>query len=217
MSKAPHFKIAIVHPRFPNEDGPNTVVIEAEVEKAFKTGYEVDGLIAVARDVADTALKHAAGKYLVHYESFGNDSDYAERIDQVVAEMTLQSMFLDGESKRYSVGGIYSDGGGDWMDWVYAIHDAEAVFQAKWTMAENQRGEAAPQGDEIENFFNTMEDINITYYQEEPVTKEEYKEAFRKLVEEAIAAGLSGPAIDDAIAKLQSDGIELEASTTMTL
>jgi hypothetical protein len=62
------------------------------------------------------------------------------------------------------------------------------------------------------HFFDVMDDIEITHYAKEPVTKQEYKDAFQRLVEEAIAAGHSGPALDDAIAKLQSDGVEIEVS-----
>jgi len=217
MSEIPHFKVAIHHLDFPDEAGPKTVEISVPAEKEFTGISGVDDLLLEAKDAAVTALKRAAGNYLVDYDSFGNDSQYLNRIDEVVAEMTVLSITLSGEPRRYSVTGIYSDEGGDWSDWVYAIHDAEAEFQAKWTMAENQGEGGGPSGEDIEDFIDTMDDIKITYFHEEPVTKDEYRDAFRKLVEEAIAAGHSGPALDDAIAKLQSDGVEIAVPSAPAL
>jgi len=206
----PVLTFLIEHPRFPDLKGPNTIEMQVDANKTYDA-YSVSDMIEDVRECAGFARRRAAGTYLVDYDSFGSESAYLNRVDEVVEEMKVTGVYIAGPSKRYAVSGIYSDGGGDWYDWVEATSDAEAVFQAKWSMAENQGSDPA---EDFEYFLDAMDGIEITSYAPEPVTKDEYKDAIRKLVEEAVAAGHGGPALDEAIEKLKADGIELEFAQT---
>jgi len=215
MAKAPIpvLTFLIEHPRFPDLKGRNTIEMKVDANQAYDA-YAVSDMIEDVRECAGFARKRAAGTYLVDYDSFGSESAYLNRVDEVAEEMKVIGVYIAGPSKRYAVSGIYSDGGGSWHDWVEATDDAEAIFQAKWSMAENQGSDPA---EDLDYFLNRMDDIEITSYGLEPVTKDEYKDAIRKLVEEAVAAGHSGPALDDAIEKLKADGIELEFAQAPSL
>jgi len=211
-SSPPVLTFVIEHPNFPDLKGRNTVEMQVNANRDYDA-YFVSEMIEDVRECAGDALKRAAGTYLVHYDSFGSDSAYLDRVDEVVAEMTFKGVYIAGASKRYAVSGIYSDGGGDWYDWVEATDDAEAVFQAKWAMAENQGRDPA---EDFDSFLNLMDDIQITSYAQEPVTKQEYQDALTALVREALEAGYTGSALDEAVAKLKSDGIEIEVVPGMS-
>ena len=189
----PVFEFQISHP-----DLDETVTTHVE-SKAYAG---VDAMIEAVREASIEARKNVASR-LVDYDSFGNDSAYLDRLDAVAEETLVVSVGLkDAPTVRYAVEGDYSDGGGDWSDWVEAANPTEAEFQAKWSMADNQGSDPKAFGD----FLDTMDDIDITSVQPEPTTKDEYREALQKLLAVAKAAGLGGLEVELATKRLVDDG-----------
>ncbi len=199
-------KFTLAHEDFPDLAGVRTVTATVAHDRALTA--DADDFIEVVREALDEARKNAAGAHLVDYGSFGNDSAYLDRIDAVAAEMRVVSVGMVGDKVRYAVSGDYSQEG-DWADSVEAVTEAEAHFQARWTMALNEGATLAP----FEDFLDRLYDIEITQCEPEPVSKDEYRDMLRALCAEAAEAGHAGEALDKALAALAKDGHEVEVSS----
>lgn len=139
-------------------------------------------LVLAYEDIVHQARKNVASRF-VDYESFGSDSAYAERLDEVGDEFVPEDIRIitDKPSLRYRVYGHYStDDGGTWCDWVFGSTPDEAEFQAKWIMAVNESSNPG----ETADFAATMEDIEIYDCDLEPITKDEAVDLLNQLVGE---------------------------------
>ncbi len=171
------FLIELRHAPSAPTEAPETTTVEIDATECFEDHYV---------EMVKKAQKNVASRH-VDYESFGNDSAYLERIDQVAAEFLPLSATVvsDAPVVRYAVNGEYTtDEQGRWSDWVFATSPAEAEFAAKWTMAMNE--DAKPW--EPENFEGIMQDITISDCDPEPVTLDEAK-AFMGTISRMVIPG----------------------------
>lgn len=199
-------KFTLKHDGFPDLAGPRTVETLVDHDRVMTD--DEDDFIEVVREALEDARKSVAGAHLVDYDSFGSDSAYLDRIDEVAREMEVVSVELTGKPVRYAVRGDYSQEG-DWADSMEGVTEAEARFQARWTMAENEGAVVNP----FDEFLDRLADIDITECEPEPVSKDEYRDMLRALCQEAAEAGHTGEALEKAMAALASDGHEVEVST----
>jgi hypothetical protein len=134
---------------------------------------ENDSLHDQWEHIVSTAQKNAASRY-VHFESFGNDSAYLERLEEVGCEFDVIAVLAESEQpdKRWAVFGHYSkDDGGTWSGHVEAPTYQIADFYARLAMAINEY-EGQTDVDPVD-FHITMDEIQIFDLYEEPVTKDE--------------------------------------------
>lgn len=136
-------------------------------------------------EIAAAAQKNAASRY-VNFESFGNDSKYLDRLEEVGAEFEMVDALVDSDQpdKRWAVFAHYSSSdGGTWNEHVMAPTYEIAAFYARKTMAYNECGGKI----DLMDFQITMDEIQIFDCYEEPVTKteaiEELKAAYKAIQE----------------------------------
>jgi hypothetical protein len=124
-------------------------------------------------EIVTAAQKNAASRY-VDFESFGNDSKYLDRLEEVGAEFEMVDALVESDqpNKRWAVYGHYSNNdGGTWNDHVEAPTYEIAAFYARKTMAYNEY--EGRTGVDQTDFQITMDEIQIFDCYEEPVTKDE--------------------------------------------
>ncbi|MBI1202635.1 MAG: hypothetical protein GC182_09010 [Rhodopseudomonas sp.] len=152
------FKCTTTH----KDHGELTTTVEINRDNDFVPVYD---------EIADAAALDLASRY-VDYESFGSDSDYSDRLDEVADEFTViwLDLITDQPRQRYAIYGRYSnDESGTWSDHVEATNCDEAEFIARQTMADNERADR----DDPDQFMLVMEEIEIEECYPEPVTKDE--------------------------------------------
>ena len=89
------------------------------------------------REIREDAARAVASRF-VDYESFGSDSAYLDRLDQVSDTMYLADVRVPGAVTRaYTMEGVYPGEGGIWSDDEVACCISEAEFRARWTMSIN--------------------------------------------------------------------------------
>lgn len=89
------------------------------------------------REIRADAAKAVASRF-VDYDSFGSDSAYLDRLDEVADTMYLADVRVPGVVTRaYTMEGIYPGDGGIWSDDEVACCVSEAEFRALWTMSIN--------------------------------------------------------------------------------
>jgi len=133
--------------------------------------FGADDIVSRYEDIVTQARKNVASRH-VDYESFGNDSAYADRLDVVGDEFSIEDIEVISEAPRlrYHIYGHYSsDDGGTWSDHVYARCDDEADFQGRFQMACNEGQKPGNAHD----FLLTMEESEIYDCYPEPITKDE--------------------------------------------
>lgn len=160
-------------------------------------------IVSEYENIVAKARKNAASRF-VHYESFGNDSAYLDRLDQVSDEFAVVeiSMVSDKPKVRYYVCGHYADDeGGVWADWVMASGDEEAHFIARFTMAKNT---GMTPGD-AHNFQIEMEDCEIFDCYPDPLTKEEAIEFVKQMARFTLPSDPDQPS--QGSSDLEGDGI----------
>lgn len=190
-------KFLLKHDRFPNEKDANT--IEVVVEGDGAEFASVEDLIEIVREEAEGARKHAVGTHIVDYNSFGSDSAYLDQIDRFAAETVVVGVSLVGETASYGVLGRY-DNGNDYADLTLGVTEAEAEFQARWTMALNQGADPT----DLDDLLDAMAEIEIVRCQAGPISDDELRIALQALIDEATAAGHSGEALDNAVEMLRA-------------
>lgn len=162
-------KVTLLHSRH------GEAVTELDVD------FGADDLVSKYEDIVAQARKNVASRH-VDYESFGNDSAYADRLDVVGDEFSIEDIEVisDAPRVRYHIYGHYSaDDGGTWSDHVYARCDDEADFQGRFEMATL---EGLSPGD-VDSFQSTMEDIEIYDCWKEPISKQEAVTFINKVAE----------------------------------
>jgi hypothetical protein len=84
-----------------------------------------------------TAAKAVASRF-VDYDSFGSDSAYLDRIDEIASTLYLSDVSVPNAVRRaYDIEGIYCGDGGIWGDVEYGSCLGEAKFAGLWTMSTN--------------------------------------------------------------------------------
>lgn len=164
---------------------------------------ETDDIVAKYEEIVTQARKNAASRF-VHYESFGNDSAYLDRLDQVSDEFQILdvTVITDKPKVRYLVNGHYSDEeGGPWGDWVQAASEEEAGFYARFTMATNVGFSPGNAHD----FQLEMEDCDIFDCYPDPLTKEEAIEFVKQMARFTLPSDPDQPS--QGPSDLEGDGI----------
>lgn len=136
-----------------------------------------------------------------------------ELADFAVDDLVVSWAGKDGVRMRYSVEGEYSSGvddGGTWCDWVEAIDDEDAEFGMRFAMAVNEASD--PRIGEIADFISTMEAMNRIAIAPEPVTKDEFRDGLKALVEALSGSGIRHPALAEAAGLLAKDGVSVPTS-----
>jgi hypothetical protein len=106
----------------------------------------------------------------VDYDSFGSDSAYLDRLDQIGENLYLADVSVPNAVVRsYDIEGIYPQDGGIWGDVEYGSCLGEAEFRGLWTMSANSgydlddaiRDEEHPH-ETAESLQSHMEDQELT-------------------------------------------------------
>ncbi|MPR06313.1 hypothetical protein [Microvirga tunisiensis] len=178
-----------------------TVEVESE---------ECNSMLDDALEAGQAACKSVAASQ-TDFDAFDNDSAYLETIDRRAGACIVENISKVGTPVRFSVYGLYSNDGGAWSDCVFGVDHEDAMFDAKWQMAENQGSSVERDG--LEDFLDTMEGIEITDCIPEPVTKDELADAAKDVV---LAFDAKQP-VTEAVGRLRDMlkqlGVELERPT----
>lgn len=203
------FEFTVEHPDLPkNEYGLHqveTTVSSDELEDVDFLPGDYDGFVEALREAALQVRKNVAGGHLVDYDSFGNDSAYLDRIDEVVEEITIVSAGLQGPAIRYLAEGKYPGREGNlWSEHVEGVCEAEAIYQARDIMASNMEWD--------EDFFKRIDKLDEIYVEVSPApaSKDEFRSALHKLAVAAIESGMTGEEIEGAVEVLRNDGVDIE-------
>jgi hypothetical protein len=123
-----------VHPVTRKELGEHEVVIDIDEYGARDLpDFFKDNL----GDIRTWAAKAVASRF-VDYDSFGSDSAYLDRLDQVGELLYLSDVSVpNAEVRPYDIEGIYPDDGGIWADMEHGSCLGEAQFRGLWTMSVN--------------------------------------------------------------------------------
>lgn len=194
-------KFLLKHDRFPDEKDANTIEVAVDAEGAETAS--IDDLLEIVREEAGSARKQAVGTHIVDYGSFSGDSAYLDQIDRFAGETIVVGVSLVGETASYGVLGRY-DNGNDYADLTRGVTQAEAEFQARWTMALNQGADPA----DLDDLLDAMAEIEIVRCQAGPISDDELRVALQALIDEATAAGHSGEALDNAVEMLRAPPVE---------
>lgn len=172
----------------PNDNEEHTTIVEIPGRVS-----SVDKMIENAPEILRMARKNVASRF-VHYEAFSNDSTYLDTLDKIADGLLVIHMGKDGDVQRFLVEGSYSNypEGGVWGDWVTAVDHEDALFQAKWQMADNEDEDP---NEDFDSFLATMDEINVFDCAPDPVTKDELSDRLRDLVIAAKEAGVEGEAM----------------------
>lgn len=203
------FEFTVEHDDLPkNKYGLRSVETTVESDATFSPD-DYDGFVEAMREAALQVRKNVAGGHLVDYDSFGNDSAYLDRVDQVAEEMTIVSGGLRGQTVRYMADGKYPGRDGNlWSDHVEGVCEAEALYQARDIMATNMGWD-----EDFLKRLDKLDDIHVEVLPE-PVSKDEFKDALRALAIVAIEADLHGEALDRAVEILRLSGVEIADPTS---
>ncbi len=88
-------------------------------------------------DFRTWAAKAVASRF-VDYDSFGSDSAYLDRLDEVGQTLYLSDVSIPNAAVRaYDIEGIYPGEGGIWGGVEYGACQGEAEFRGLWTMSVN--------------------------------------------------------------------------------
>lgn len=147
--------VVLSHDRFPADAAGQTRV--SIVVKSDGPVDTADAVFETAGDAVRHAKLSAAGDHLVDYDSFGSDSDYANRCDKVADEMEVVSVARLGEAKDFAVEGIRRDDS-DWSGVVCAVDEAEAGFQGVFRMALADGADTR----DFEAFLDAMAYVEVT-------------------------------------------------------
>lgn len=117
-------------------------------------------------DIRSQAAKAVASRS-VDYDSFGSDSAYLDRIDQVAETLYLSDVCIPNAVVRaYDMEGIYPGEGGMWGDVEHGACQGEAEFRALWTMSVNDGfetdAERATPDEAVTSLQGYMEDQELT-------------------------------------------------------
>lgn len=149
---------------------------------------------------ASRLRKEMVAMHIVDYDQFTSDSDYLDRIDRVVEGMKLVDVRIEGQTRRYAVDGVYTDGRQQWSDWEYASCQAEAEWRGSIRMAENEFGH----GRSFRKLMELAKDMAVTAYPE-PVSRDEYRELLSAVAEQARRDGYASEALSKAAMALDYD------------
>lgn len=194
-------KFLLKHDRFPDEKGADTIEIVVDGEGADVAS--IDDLIEIVREEVDTARKRAVGTHIVDYDSFSSDSAYLDQVDIFAGQTVVVGVSLAGEPASYGVLGRYDDGE-EYADLATGVTAADAEFQVRWKMAEEQGATPA----EFDDFLDAMIEIEIVRCEPGPISDDELRRALQALIDETVAAGHSGEALDKAVRLLSEPAPE---------
>lgn len=152
-----------VHPVTREEIAEHETVIETD-------DYGPKDLPDFFKDnLADFRLQasKAVASRSVDYDSFGSDSAYLDRIDQVAETLYLADVSIPNALTRaYDMEGIYPGDGGIWGDVEHGACQGEAEFRALWTMSVNDGFEVDPESktpdEAVASLQGFMEDQELT-------------------------------------------------------
>lgn len=194
-------KFLLKHDRFPDERDANTIEVAVDAEGAEIAS--IDDLLEIVRDEAGSALKRAVATHIVDYNSFAGDSAYLDQVDRFANQTTVVGVSLAGDLATFGVLGRYGDGS-DFADLVQGVTQADAEFQTRWKMAAEQGAATS----DLDAFLDAMSDIEIVHCQPGPISDDELRSALQALIDEALAAGHSGEALDQAVELLREPAPE---------
>lgn len=110
-------------------------------------------------DIRSQAAKAIASRS-VDYDSFGSDSAYLDRIDQVAETLYLSDVSIPNALTRaYDMEGIYPGDGGLWGDVEHGACQGEAEFRALWTMSVNDGFEIDPENETPDEAVTSLQDF----------------------------------------------------------
>ncbi|MNU39062.1 hypothetical protein D3C71_277490 [compost metagenome] len=110
-------------------------------------------------DIRSQAAKAVASRS-VDYDSFGSDSAYLDRIDQVAETLYLSDVSIPNALTRaYDMEGIYPGDGGLWGDVEHGACQGEAEFRALWTMSVNDGFEIDPESETPDEAVTSLQDF----------------------------------------------------------
>jgi hypothetical protein len=191
-------RFLVQHPRF-QASAANTVEVVVDGEGADDASAE--DLIEIVREAAGGACRRAVGTHLVDAVSLSSRAAL-DHVGRLAAEASIGGVFLVGEQDRYAVLGRRPDGS-EFVAEFSCVTQAEAEFRARWTMAA-EKGAASC----FDDFLDAMGRVEILRSHPGSISAEELRLALAKLVKEALAAGHSGPALNEGVALLGRTGFE---------
>jgi hypothetical protein len=149
----------------------------------------------VREEVIPGARKNVASRQ-VNYEAFGSDSDYANLLDKLGAQIEIvsvkEALPEGGKPMRIVFDAQYSDGSPYNQD-AWGANLEDATFQGAWDMAvlNNHTGEP----EEIEDLLDFMESIEVLINSPKPVNEEDMAE----LLADLVLASASGDGVDEVV------------------
>lgn len=130
-------------------------------------------------------LRGLTGGSMLHHAAMTLAPDaFKEGKRQLGCEaLVLDKFGRNGEGKRYRIEAMYAGNGGPFADSYIAVDDAEAEFQAEWTMVLNERdGDTEiSTPEDLEEFLDRMSLQNVHTVEEMPVSQVELEKAFLEL------------------------------------
>lgn len=149
----------------------------------------------------DLEARKKIASRVVDYDSFGSDSAYLDRIDEVAECYYLEFLSIEGAKDfLFDVEGVYQD---DqlWGETVSAINRDEARLHAKWIMASNSGVTPDPTRESpskwLEHLFEAIDEMHIETIEGASPNTSQYQEVLRKIVIEVEGKGISLKAMTD--------------------
>jgi hypothetical protein len=182
--------------------------VELETASTINTATTIDRSYVVSTPAGDDVLVTSARP-----EKSRMIDDVAEVfilasvIDPTINPEQFTSIAKQGATARYSVEARYNDGD-NYSTWVDATDEEEAEFLAACEVEANQTGNADRHViDDLGDFIDGVDGINVTQCEPDPVTREELLQAVR----EAVLAYDSRSGLQDAMSKLRDMAQSLAA------
>lgn len=195
-------RFLVQHPRFQASAG-NTVEVVVHGEGADEATAE--DLIEIVREAAGGACRRAVGTHLIDSASLSSRAGL-DHVGRLAADASIAGVFLVGEQDRYAVLGRRPDGS-EYVAEFSCVTQAEAEFRARWTLAAEEGAASC-----FDDFLDAMGRVEILRSHPGSISADELRLALEKLIEEALAAGHSGPALDTGVALLRTAGFEPTAA-----